>query len=66
MAFVALTLAAALLVASQSATEATLRDADPTCALTGEQLAANRLLSFQELDQTGVTAFTPRKLGERG
>lgn len=35
------------------------------CALTPENLVANRTLSFESFDQAGVTPWTARKLGER-
>lgn len=66
MLLIAVSLVAALLSSPPIASDMPLLDADPSCAPTKEQLIANRSLTFQEFDQTGVTPFTPRKLGERG
>jgi hypothetical protein len=50
---------AALTIGGQAAEPAA------TCEVTGEQRAANRMLSFMDFDQRGVTPQTARKLGER-
>ena len=40
--------------------------APASCDLTKQDIEANRLLSFADFDQRGVTMTTARKLGERG